>query len=362
MTAATPRPSGRRALALALAINGLATAPLLLTLPAQAQTAEARQTYNLSAGRLSDVLARYAAASGVTLSFEPRLLDGLRSPGLQGSYSLSEGFTTLLRGSNVELVHEGGSSYSLRRQSAQTSLPAMTVSAEVDEGGSAASAYRLSSARVGALGNRRLQDTPFSVSTYSREYMDNLQISSLADLTRYDAAVAASSDDQQSENALVIRGLSPDFDTGQKLDGLTLRSRASDLPLEHIERVDILKGAGAFLYGFGSPGGTINYVLKRPTEELTRTLTSQVTDNGQILLHGDIGGRFGDDKRRNLRVRQRLEAQIRVRCAGLAADARADLASRRPLRQPRQRWWLLPAATQCRRLLQQRAGRTTRPH
>ena len=302
MTAATPRPSARHALALALAINGLATAPLLLPLPAQAQTAETRQTYNLSAGRLSDVLARYAAASGVTLSFDPMLLDGLRSQGLQGSYTLAEGFSTLLRGSNVELVHEGGSSYSLRRQSAQTTLPAVTVSAEVDEGGSAASAYRLSSSRVGALGDRRLQDTPFSISTYSREYMDNLQISSLADLTRYDAAVAASSDDQQSESALVIRGLSPDFDTGQKLDGLTLRSRASDLPLEHIERVDILKGAGAFLYGFGSPGGTINYVLKRPTEQLTRTLTTQVTDNGQVLLHGDIGGRFGDDKRFGYRI------------------------------------------------------------
>ena len=172
MTAATPRPSGRRALALALAINGLATAPLLLTLPAQAQTAEARQTYNLSAGRLSDVLARYAAASGVTLSFDPGLLDGARSPGLQGSYSLSEGFSTLLRGSNVELVHEGGSSYSLRRQSAQTTLPAVTVSAEVSEGGSAASAYRLSSARsalwvTSACRTRPSASRPTRVSTWT---------------------------------------------------------------------------------------------------------------------------------------------------------------------------------------------------
>jgi len=129
---------------------------------------------------------------------------------------------------------------------------------------------------------------------YSRELMDNLQARSISDATKLDASVSLSAGNLVSENnGVSIRGLSPDSDTGQKLDGMNVRSRAKDLPLEHIESVDILKGAGGFLYGFGAPGGIINYTLKRPTDLPTRTLNLQLMDSGLPLVHGDLGGRFG---------------------------------------------------------------------
>ena len=114
--------------------------------------------------------------------------------------------------------------------------------------------------------------------------------------TKFDAAISLSSNNLITENnAFSIRGINPDFDTGQKLDGMNFRSRAKDLPLEHLERVEILKGAGGFLYGFGAPGGIINYVLKRPTEEFEASVSTQIMDSGLLMAHGDVGGRVGPD-------------------------------------------------------------------
>lgn len=47
--------------------------------------------YHLAAGPLADVLARFAANAGVPLSFDPALLQGRQSQGLQGSFSVPEG-------------------------------------------------------------------------------------------------------------------------------------------------------------------------------------------------------------------------------------------------------------------------------
>lgn len=181
-------------------------------------------------------------------------------------------------------------------------LPELTVSGD-SVPGSAGAGYREESTSVGILGNKSLQNTPYSVDVYSRELMDNLQARSIADVTKLDASVSLSSGDLISENnSVAIRGLSPDSETGQKLDGMNFRSRAKDLPLEHIESVDILKGAGGFLYGFGAPGGIINYTLKRPTDAPTRTLNLQLMDSGLPLVHGDLGGRFGADNRFGYRI------------------------------------------------------------
>ena len=80
-------------------------------------TSAASREYTIPAGSLSDALAQFAAASGVQLVFDPRMLDGLSSNGLQGSYSVHEGFERLLAGSGYQLVstRNGDSPWSGRR-------------------------------------------------------------------------------------------------------------------------------------------------------------------------------------------------------------------------------------------------------
>ena len=39
------------------------------------------------------------------------------------------------------------------------------------------------------------------------------------------------------------------------------------MPYEQLERVELLKGLGGFMYGFAQPGGFVNYVTKRPGKD-----------------------------------------------------------------------------------------------
>ncbi len=187
-------------------------------------------------------------------------------------------------------------------------LPPLTVEGEAQSAqpwlsGDAEKAYRVEDANIGVLGNKLLQDTPYSIEVYSSDLIKNKQARSLADITKGDASISLMQDNLTTENnSFAIRGLMPDQFIGQRIDGLPTYSRAKDMPLEHMERVEILKGVSGFLYGFGQPGGIINYVLKRPTDAPFRSLNMQVMDSGLALIHGDVGGRLGADDRFGYRV------------------------------------------------------------
>src|SRR3546814_11801638 len=47
----------------------------------------ARQSYNIAAGPLSDVLNQFARQAGITLASTPQQTSGVQSPGLHGEYS-----------------------------------------------------------------------------------------------------------------------------------------------------------------------------------------------------------------------------------------------------------------------------------
>lgn len=299
------QPAKNRFKPLALSIHLIAAASLgtLLVLPAaQAETsqsaAQATQQFNIPAGSLSQVLARLSAQAGIYLVGASELASGKNSNGLQGSYTVENALSQILNGSGLVAVAQGDNSYTLQANNEDdqsVTLSTMKVQG-LGMNGSAANAYRVGDVFAGALGNLSKQNTPFTIETYSEDYIANLQARSLGELTKFDAAISLSSNNLITENnAFSIRGINPDFDTGQKLDGMNFRSRAKDLPLEHLERVEVLKGAGGFLYGFGAPGGIINYVLKRPTEEFEASVSTQIMDSGLLMAHGDVGGRVGPD-------------------------------------------------------------------
>ncbi|WKB51329.1 TonB-dependent receptor plug domain-containing protein [Eleftheria terrae] len=166
------------------------------------------------------------------------------------------------------------------------SLPEVKVS-----GSRSAPAYRARSNSAGALGDKSLQDTPFTVEVVTQELVRNKQATSIAEALKGDAAVTAINNGISGEAAgISVRGLQIDLHNGYKIDGLGIPNWGSELPLEHFERVELLKGAGGFLYGFGTPGGAANFVTKRaPASGFKGSLTAGVTSAGAGKLHGDLG-------------------------------------------------------------------------
>lgn len=65
--------------------------------------------------------------------------------------------------------------------------------------------------------------------------------------------------------------------------------------LFNIERVEFLKGPAGMLYGPGSPGGTINYVTKKPSENFSARVRGIVGNYGRYGGSADVTGPITTD-------------------------------------------------------------------
>jgi iron complex outermembrane receptor protein len=274
---------------------------------ALAQTASgytSEKQYDIPAGSLDQVLNRFATSAGILLSIDGSLTTAKQSAGLSGRYDVAAAFAKILANSGLEAVQRGQNQYLIRTANtstpATTTLPTVQVTSSLSESTSGpASGY----ASVGVLGNKSLRDTPYSMSVINREQLENTQSSSMVDALRGDASVSATSNNIGGlASQIAVRGVTLDLLNGRKIDGMNVFSWSADLPLEHFEELQLLKGAGGLLYGVAAPGGTINFISKRPTDEPLRSIKTAVTDRGAALLHADVGGRFGESTQFGYRV------------------------------------------------------------
>lgn len=148
-------------------------------------------------------------------------------------------------------------------------------------------------ARLGALGNRSVLETPFSIAAYTAQLIRDQQARTIADITLNDPSVRQDAPAYSERDSFFIRGFSV-VNLDVLYDGLPYIANPRRGFLEGIERVEVLKGPTAFVNGgVGRVGGTINLVPKRATDEpLTRLTTSYISDS-QLWNHADIGRRFG---------------------------------------------------------------------
>ena len=155
---------------------------------------------------------------------------------------------------------------------------------------------------AGALGSHAVIDTPFSITTISNAEILNRQANILSEAVKYDASVTSISTSYGTHPAtLAVRGLPLDDLNGYKVDGMANINRGVEMPLEMFDRVEVLKGLSGFMYGFGSPGGIVNYVTKRPTDKTTLSVDAGYQSDNIWKEHLDAGGRF-DDPRFGYRV------------------------------------------------------------
>nr|WP_315214576.1 TonB-dependent siderophore receptor [uncultured Duganella sp.] len=148
----------------------------------------------------------------------------------------------------------------------------------------------------GALGRKSELDTPFSTKAVSSDEIEDRLATSISEVLKYDASVTAISPPISTHPATIqMRGLRLDDLNGYKVDGLANINRGTEMPLEMFESVEALKGLTGFMYGFGSPGGTVNYVSKRPTTNRSFSAAMGYQEGGAVKEHIDMGGRVGED-------------------------------------------------------------------
>lgn len=253
-------------LALHLALLGSAVSlaswsPLAMA-EGSAATASVR-SYDIPAGSLASALTRFSHEAGVYLVGAGSLAEGVTSPGLQGSYTVSAGLALLLAGTGLEAVQQGDGSYGLQPapngEAFRLSPVIVNSQAAAEDTSSSVVAQEL---WVGGKVATSILNTPASVSVVTQKEVEQRSASTTEEILQYTPGVITDyygTDDRN--DYFQIRG----FQATTYRDGLTLGSMRGvrEEPFAY-ERVEVLRGANSTLFGPADPGGSVNFVTKQP--------------------------------------------------------------------------------------------------
>ncbi|WP_394790353.1 TonB-dependent receptor [Rhodoferax sp.] len=171
--------------------------------------------------------------------------------------------------------------------------------------------------RAGILGTKDNMDTPFSITSYTNELIQDRQAKSVGEVLQSDPTVRVARGFGNFQESYFIRGflLSSD-DVGY--NGMYSLLPRQYIATELFERVEILRGASTFLNGAnpggGGIGGSINLVPKRAPNEPLNRITVGTGSGGANTLSADIARRFGPDNATGIRI------NAATRSGGTAVD------------------------------------------
>lgn len=269
-------------------LHGAVVAALLMSAAglAHAQERGTPHDFEIPAGTLIEALDRFGEQSGLQVTYDAALLQGRRAPAVSGQLSADAALARLLRGSGLESDYVNDRSVVIKReaapagqpQAAPRSTPATTRSeeAEVQElerltvtgtrirGG-------VTPSPVIAISAQQIQEEGFSdLGEVIRSLPSNFaggQNPGVTDGARTGASGMANQN-LTGGSSLNLRGLGPDATltllNGRRLSygGFVQAVDISAIPIEAVERIEIVADGASAIYGSDAVGGVGNVVLR----------------------------------------------------------------------------------------------------
>lgn len=294
---------GRHCLAYSLLLGGTAIYPLLAS---QALADSAVQRFSVAAGPVDNALSQFASQANVILSFSPAQIGNRRTQGLQGQYSIEQGFAVLLQGSGLQAVAQAPGSYVLQAMAgggsvvlAATDVNGARLNSYAQDSASD-SGYKVQNSRAGTKTSTPLSETPRSVSVVTQQRIKDQKAQTLTEVLGYVPGIFAppfAAGDSLAGDLFFIRGFNAtDYGYGLLRDGLRVQGNRYDTTTDTygLERVEIFRGPSSILYGENAPGGLVNLVSKRPTATPQGEVQLSYGSNNRRQLAVDISGPLND--------------------------------------------------------------------
>lgn len=177
-------------------------------------------------------------------------------------------------------------------------LSPFTVSTENDHG------YYASNSISGSRIDVRIQDMPLTIEVVTSEFIDDTGSTDLRESLRYSAGILLQSQNDAYGSIGNNGGVNnPEGATGAKSDtGFKIRGFVTDNTLRkgfrrqhstdsiNIDRVEVVRGPSALLYGVGNFGGVVNYLPKTPLPNFTVDLGLGYGSDGWQRASLDVTG------------------------------------------------------------------------
>lgn len=281
-------------LALAIAFG----TPLTSTLLVAAEQTSSVRAYNLPAGPLASTLNQIASQAGLALSLNPSLAAGKTSAPVNGQYNAASALSQALRGTGLQLEQSSAGTYSLVAVPEGVMALPETAVIGVENSESAwgpVEGYLATRTAAGTKTDTSLLEAPRSISIATRQQMEDRGVQNLDDAVRYMPGIVASSYGSDTRaDWLRVRG----FEPTQFLDGLPLPKGVYANPkMEtwNLDRIALLRGPASSVYGQTPPGGLLDMVSRRPSEEASSAVQLQYGSDNHRQINFSSTGKIDEE-------------------------------------------------------------------
>jgi len=283
---------------LKLAVLGASLAwlePVLLG-GAYAQAASVQKSYAIAPGPLGAVLGRFANEAGIVLSFQAGLTDGKQSAGLNGSYSVEQGFAALLAGSDLIAAPGAQGVYVLYRTEKSSAMQlgaTSVVGTGIDETTEYSGTYTPRQTSTATKMGLSLRETPQSVTVIPRQVMTDHHLASLDDVVKFTPGLSSNHRDSDRytfySRGFQIQNFEYDGIPSQIVnESQQFTSTLADMAI--YDRVEVVRGATGLLSGAGTPSATLNLVRKRPTDDFQGYVYGEAGAWDKYRAEADVSG------------------------------------------------------------------------
>lgn len=318
-------------LALAIQIGLFAGSSLMVSTASFANEA-ALQNYQIKAGALSDALVEFALQTGTTLTVDHQKLQGLKTSGLSGQYSVDAGFTKLLENTPYQ-AQKSGNAYVLVAKSVAEKVQARDMGQlkQIDvnasggnrqnEGGTAGvnqlpvitvqaldaeKSYTVKSTKSATKLDLTPKETPQSMTVFTSQQIEDQNLTSAAALFAQTPGITSVKQGQEgsgnaqyfSRGFVINNYLRDGIPTSGASFGGSSSGVGNGAGLENTgiyERVEIIRGSTGLTSGSGNPSSSINYVRKRPTKDLKGSIRVSAGSWDNYRSEVDVGGGLNSD-------------------------------------------------------------------
>lgn len=141
-----------------------------------------------------------------------------------------------------------------------------------------------------------IKDTPMNVTIFNQQFINDLLARETGDLLMFDPAITKTDEN----DGFMVRGIK-NANTNF-LNGFPLQSGLGSQPLANIDRVTVMKGPNAVIFGVGGFGGVINRETKVPHMKPATSLRVIASEHGTWRAEVDENIPLGNGKKYLFRV------------------------------------------------------------
>ncbi|MCG2840687.1 TonB-dependent receptor [Sandaracinobacter sp. RS1-74] len=307
---------------------GVSAVTAIAANPAAAQDAatsgDQSVRFDISAQSLDGAITAFGLQSGLRVSADQALLAGLQSSGVSGNFTPAEALSRLLTGTGVTFRWVDGRSVALESAPQMSSsggngsitLGPVRVEGEGSGRGSGTvrppadtrGTYTVPATNSATRLDLAIKDTPQVVNVITRQRIEDQNLVQIADVMAQQPGVTVQQQGVPGMGKVNYhaRGFPV---TNVMFDGVLTNGSGNDnftlwgvIDTAVFDRIEMVQGSTGLSSGVGDPSGAVNFIRKRPTEELQaegtlsygswERLRGTVDVTGPLTGDGRIRGRL----------------------------------------------------------------------